>query len=328
MTTVLVTGGAGYVGSHACKALAQAGYTPVTYDSLERGREDAVKWGPLERGDLSDLSRIRTVLDAHRPVAVMHFAAYANVGESVSDPALYYRNNVMGTISLLKAMRACAVDALVFSSSCAIYGAPNSLPITEDHPKRPINPYGADKWAVESILGDHHRAYGLRSISLRYFNAAGADPDGETGETPDPEPHLIPLALDAAVGRRPNITVFGNDYDTPDGTCLRDYIHVTDLADAHLLALKLVLRGAPAAAALNLGVGKAHSVMEVIETARRVTGRTIDIAAAPRRAGDPSILVADPARAEETLGWTPKRSSLETQITDAWRWHLRWRDGK
>ena len=324
MTDILVTGGAGYVGSHACKALAAAGYRPVTYDNLERGRGDAVKWGPLEQGDLSDLPRLREVFSTYRPAAVMHFAALAYVGESASNPALYYRNNILGALNLFEAMRQFDVAAVVVSSSCAVYGAPESTPIDEDHPKHPISPYGVGKWVVERMLEDLQRAHGLRSVCLRYFNAAGADPDGEIGETHDPETHLIPLVLDAALGRQPHITVFGADYDTPDGTCLRDYIHVTDLAEAHVLALKWLLSGSEASTALNLGVGKAWSVMEVIETARRVTGRTIEVAAAPRRAGDPPVLVADPTRAGKILGWSPRRSSLETQIADAWRWHLLW----
>ncbi len=232
---ILVTGGAGYIGSHACKALANAGYMPVTYDNLVYGHREAVKWGPLEEGDIADPIRLESVLRKYGPKAVMHFAAYAYVGESVENPSKYYRNNVAGTLTLLDTMRTCAVDKLIFSSTCATYGMPEQIPITEDHPQNPINPYGRSKLMIEWILKDYAAAYGLKYVSLRYFNAAGADPDGEIGEDHDPETHLIPLVLDVALGRRDHLNIFGTDYDTTDGTCIRDYIHVTDLADAHLL---------------------------------------------------------------------------------------------
>ena len=326
MTAVLVTGGAGYVGSHACKALALAGYTPVTYDNLECGHEWAVKWGPFERGELADNNRLAAVMRSYRPAAVMHFAAYAYVGESMADPARYYRNNVFGTLALLEAMLECDVARIVFSSSCAVYGVPESVPIREDHAQNPINPYGAGKAAVERMLRDFDAAYGLRSVSLRYFNAAGADPGGEIGEAHEPETHLIPLVLDAALGRRADVAVFGDDYDTPDGTCIRDYVHVTDLAEAHVRAVKFLLAGGNSGS-FNLGNGRGHSVMEVIAAARRVTAREITVSVGPRRPGDPPSLVSTADFAKRVLEWTPRRTSLETQIADAWRWHVKWRQG-
>lgn len=240
---VLVTGGAGYIGSHACKALSQKGYTPITYDNLVHGHRWAVRWGPLEVGDINDRARLNAVIQQYRPEAIMHFAAYAYVGESVLDPGKYYRNNVAGSLTLLEAARDHGIDKFIFSSSCATYGTPEQIPIPEAHPQHPINPYGASKLMIERMLADFGSAHGLRSISLRYFNAAGADPDAKIGECHDPETHLIPLILDVAAGKRPVLTIFGEDYDTPDGTCIRDYIHVTDLADAHLLALQLLDRG-------------------------------------------------------------------------------------
>ena len=324
MTAILVTGGAGYVGSHACKALALAGFTPVTYDNLERGHEWAVKWGPFERGELADINRLAAVMRTYRPAAVMHFAAYAYVGESMADPAGYYRNNVLGTLALLEAMLEGEVARIVFSSSCAVYGVPESVPIREGHAQDPINPYGAGKAAVERMLRDFDTAYGMRSVSLRYFNAAGADPGGDIGEAHEPESHLIPLVLDAAIGRRADVAVFGDDYDTPDGTCIRDYVHVADLADAHVLALRYLLAGGRTSA-FNLGGGEGFSVMHVIETARRITGRGIAARIGPRRPGDPPVLVAENGVACEGLGWEPQRTKLETQIADAWRWHVKWR---
>ncbi len=320
--TVLVTGGAGYIGSHACKALARAGYNPVTYDNLVYGHRWAVRWGPLEVGELADRSRLGEVMRRYRPRAVMHFAAYAYVGESVENPAKYYRNNVAGTLSLLDAMRDQGVDRLVFSSTCATYGVPESVPIREEHPQRPINPYGASKLMVERILRDFDTAYGLRSMVLRYFNAAGADPEGDIGEDHDPETHLIPLVLDAAAGRRPNIVLFGDDYDTPDGTCIRDYIHVTDLAHAHVLALKALERGTPSTA-YNLGNGNGVSVQEVITVAREVTGREIATLIGPRRAGDPARLVGDATRICRELGWQSQHAHIATIVETAWRWHQR-----
>ena len=322
MGTVLVTGGAGYVGSHACKTLARAGYTPVTYDSLVHGHDWAVKWGPLEIGDMLDSARLEEVITRYRPEAVMHFAAFANVADSVGDPAKYYRNNVVGTLSLLDAMRAHGVDRMVFSSSCAVYGVPESVPISEAAALNPINPYGASKAMIERILADYGLAHGLSSVALRYFNAAGADPEGAIGEAHDPETHLIPLVLDAAAGDRPDITVFGDDYDTADGTCIRDYIHVGDLAEAHVLALKEI-EGRDGQIVFNLGTGEGVSILEVIETARRVTGREITVQQGARRPGDPDILLADATRARSDLGWRPRHLDIADVIETAWRWRMR-----
>ncbi|GAB4525285.1 MAG: UDP-glucose 4-epimerase GalE [Amphiplicatus sp.] len=326
MTVVLVTGGAGYIGSHAAKALAQAGYAPVVFDNLSRGHEWAVKWGPFIRGDLHDAAALDDVFERHRPQAVMHFAAFAYVGESMSDPYLYYRNNVGGTLSLLAAMRRAGCGKIVFSSTCATYGVPEKIPITEETPQNPVNPYGASKLMTERVLADADAAYGLKSVALRYFNAAGADPDGEIGEAHDPETHLIPLALEAAAGMREELRVFGDDYDTPDGSCVRDYIHVADLADAHVLALGWLLNGRPSRI-FNLGNGRGFSVFEVLNAVERVTGRRPPYRIAARRAGDPPVLVADAGRAEAELGWRPARPALEAQIADAWRW-LRIRSSK
>ncbi|NEX17225.1 MAG: UDP-glucose 4-epimerase GalE [Halochromatium sp.] len=319
---ILVTGGAGYIGSHACKALAAAGYSPIAYDNLVNGHPWAVRWGPLEHGDILDRARLDAVLRKYRPAAVMHFAAFAYVGESMADPGKYYRNNVAGTLTLLEAMRDQGIDKLVFSSTCATYGVPEQVPIGEQHPQRPINPYGASKWMVERMLADFGSAHGLRAIALRYFNAAGADPDGELGEVHDPETHLIPLVLDAASGRLPTVTVYGDDYPTPDGTCVRDYIHVTDLAHAHLLALRALQAGAETTA-YNLGNGKGFSVREVIDCAQRVTARSVPVETGPRRIGDPPQLVGDAVRIREALGWLPAYADLEMIIETAWRWSQR-----
>ena len=318
--TVLVTGGAGYIGSHTCKALARAGYRPVTYDSLVHGHASAVKWGPLEQGDICDRARLDAVIAAYNPVAVLHFAAFAYVGESVTDPGKYIRNNVCGSLTLLEAMRDHQISSIVFSSTCATYGTPDALPIHEDTPQRPINPYGATKLYVERMLSDFGNAHALRSIALRYFNAAGADPDNEIGESHDPETHLIPLVLDAASGRRTNVTVLGTDYDTPDGTCVRDFIHVTDLADAHVKALQR-LAGGGASSAYNLGIGQGHSVRDVIDAVERTTARKVPVAYGPRRAGDPATLVSAAAKAREALGWQPRITSLDEIVATAWSWH-------
>ncbi|MFN4281748.1 MAG: UDP-glucose 4-epimerase GalE [Alphaproteobacteria bacterium] len=318
---VLVTGGAGYVGSHCCKALAYAGYTPVVYDNLTTGHRWAVKWGPLEEGDVLDRARLDAVIAKHKPVAALHFAALSQVGESMSEPARYWRVNVAGSLTLLEALIAAGVKNFVFSSTAAIFGIPDRVPIVEDQPHAPINPYGQSKLAVERILTDFTAAYGLRATALRYFNAAGADADSEIGEDHSPESHLIPLVLDAAAGRRPDIAMFGEDYATPDGTCLRDYIHVADLADAHVLALKRLIGGGETRF-FNLGNGNGFSVREVIAAAKRVTGRDFVVRAAPRRPGDPPSLVADATQAKATLGWAPQRAALEVQIADAWRWHV------
>lgn len=317
---ILVTGGAGYIGSQACKALFEAGYYPVVYDNLVYGHEWAVKWGPLEKGDLADRARLDQVIETYQPDSVMHFAAYAYVGESMESPGKYFRNNVAGTLSLLEAMRDHQIDKIVFSSTCATYGVPETSPIHEDHPQRPINPYGASKLMVEQMLKYFDIAHGIRSISFRYFNAAGADPDGEIGEDHNPETHLIPLVLDVALGRSPNISVFGCNYGTPDGTCIRDYIHVVDLADAHILGLKQLEEGSPTIF-YNLGNGQGFSVREVINTAINVTGNKIPFISSKRRAGDPPVLVGNGQLAMKKLGWKPKYTALETQIAHAWQWH-------
>ncbi len=315
---VLVTGGAGYVGSHACKALAAAGYEPVTVDNLSRGFRESVRFGPFEYGDLRDAEFLDRVFERHAPQAVLHFAALAYVGESVEDPARYWQGNVAATLSLLDAMRRHDLPPLVFSSTCAVYGEPQVLPLTEQHPCAPVNPYGASKWTVERILADYHRAYGQRSIALRYFNAAGSDPNGEIGELHDPETHLIPLALLAILEREPPLTVFGRDWPTADGTCVRDYVHVCDLADAHVAALQALFDGRISHAYLNLGTGRGLSVAEILACCERVTGRPVPQVDGPRRAGDPAQLVADPQRAQDLLGWQAQRSDAHSMVASAW----------
>ncbi len=322
MATVLITGGAGYVGSHACKALARAGHVPVTYDSLIRGHRELVKWGPLEVGDIHDGDRLIEVMNKYRPTAVMHFASFIFVGESVEKPDLYEENIVGGTASLIKAMAAASVNNIVVSSSAAVYGTPARVPVSEDEPCRPLNPYGASKLKMEQLLAAAHDSRGLAWVALRYFNAAGADPDGETGEWHDPETHLIPRVLDAALGRDAAITINGNDYPTPDGTCVRDYVHVSDLADAHLLAWRHAMSNG-GGAAFNLGSSHGFSVREVVDAASKITGRSIPVIHGNRRAGDPPVLVADSQRAQRILGWVPQRSDLASQIEDAWGWHLK-----
>ena len=320
MLNVLVTGGAGFIGSHACKALAKAGYTPIAFDNLSRGHREAVKWGPLEIGDIADVERVKSVVRRYRPAAVLHFGAFAYVGESVDDPLLYYRNNVAGTMMLLQAVAELGPLPFVFSSTCATYGLPEKLPITEDHPQRPINPYGASKLMVERMLADVGAAHGLPWIALRYFNAGGSDPEREIGEMHDPETHLIPLVLRAARSGTA-ARVYGIDYGTPDGTCIRDYIHVADLADAHVRALAYLLSGG-ASCALNLANARGYSVKEVIATAERVCGRAVPVVYADRRAGDPPQLIGSAERARALLGWEPTRSPLEVQIRDTWNWML------
>lgn len=315
---VLVTGGAGYVGSHTCKALAGKGFEPVAYDNLSRGNRWAVKWGPLEEGDIGDEARLAKVLNRYRPVALMHFAAFAYVGESVKQPLLYYQNNVGNSATLFHAIIKTRPIPVVFSSTCATYGVPKKIPIPEEHSQRPINPYGFSKLAVERMLADLGHAAGLRSVALRYFNAAGADPEGDIGEAHDPEPHLIPRVLTAARGGTA-VPVHGNDYETPDGTCIRDYIHVTDLADAHVRALDYLLSGG-SSCALNLANARGYSVMEVIKAAQQVVGKVIRVETAPRRPGDPAVLVGAAGRARAVLGWAPTRSALDVQIADAWNW--------
>ncbi len=324
---VLVTGGAGYIGSHACKALHLAGYQPIACDNLVYGHPWAVRWGPLEQGDIADRAWLDILIERYRPMAVMHFAAYAYVGESVEDPGKYYRNNVAGTLTLLEAMRDHKIHPLIFSSTCATYGIPQRVPIAEDDLQAPINPYGASKLMIERMLADFEVAHGLRSISLRYFNAAGADPDGEIGEEHDPETHLIPLAIRAAQCGEPELAIFGTDYSTPDGTAVRDYIHVTDLAAAHVRALADLLGGG-ASAALNLGTGEGYSVRQVVDAIESASGRRVPLREAPKRAGDPPVLIADPRRAMERLKWQPTYSSLQQIVETAWCWHENRNSGK
>ena len=319
---VLVTGGAGYIGSHACKALAAAGYVPVTYDNLSRGHRHAVRWGPLVEGDIADRPAVVASLRSHQVSAVMHFAAFAYVGESTSDPAMYYRNNVAGTLSLLDAMREAGVNRIVFSSTCATYGLPSSMPIRETMAQLPVNPYGETKLAIERLLHWYGAAYGLRSVALRYFNAAGADRGGEIGEEHEPETHLIPRALRAALGTGPAVAIFGTDYETRDGTAVRDYIHVDDLAAAHVCALEYLAAGG-ADAAVNLATGSGYSVREVIKAVAEATGREVPQREAPRREGDPPELIADPSLAASLLGWRARCSDLETIIRTALAWEMR-----
>jgi UDP-arabinose 4-epimerase len=321
---VLLVGGAGYIGSHTAKRMARAGWDPVVYDDLSTGRAEFVKWGAFEQGSLSDSRRLQEVMRRHAPRAVIHFAAHASVEESVREPALYYRDNVGGTLTLLEAMRNTGVPCLVFSSTCAVYGTPDLPAIPESAPVRPVNPYGRGKAMVEQILRDYERAYGIRAMSLRYFNAAGADPEGELGEMRRAESHLIPLALEVAAGRRASITVFGNDYPTADGTCVRDYIHVQDLAEAHLQALWHLERGGEGMS-LNLGTSVGYSVLEVLAATELITGRPIARSHAARRPGDPGILVADATQAREVLGWEPRCSSLWEILGTAWSWRRRHR---
>ena len=314
-----MTGGAGYIGSHAAKALHRAGYRVVVYDNLVAGHRAAVKYGTLVIGDITDVDTLRHTLRAHDIFAVMHFAAFLDVGESVREPAKYYRNNVVGALGVLEAMAAEKVGYFVFSSTCATYGEPIETPIAETHPQQPINSYGESKLAVERALPHFERAYGMRWVALRYFNASGADPDGEIGEDHSPEIHLIPRAIDATMGG-PGLTVFGDDYPTPDGTCLRDYIHVSDLADAHLKALEAIV-DAGKSGAYNLGTGRPHSVRAVIETVERVTGRTVPWTLGPRRPGDPAVLYAAPHKAQTELHWTPRFADLDSIVRTAWGWH-------
>ena len=317
---ILVTGGAGYIGSHINKLLAHEGYETVVFDNLIYGHREAVKWGTLIEGDLKNIGQIEAVFERYPIEAVFHFAAYAYVGESVAEPEKYYYNNIGCTLNLLKVMRKFGCDKIIFSSSCATYGEPEKTPITEDMPQNPINPYGFTKYAVERIFKDYERAYGLKYVVLRYFNAAGADPEGEIGEAHDPETHIIPLILDAASGKRPNVKVFGTDYPTRDGSCIRDYIHVSDLAAAHLLALRHLEAGKESQF-LNLGNAKGTSVLELIEAAKRVTGRDIPVELTERRPGDPAILVGSSEKAKRVLGWEPMYGDIETIVKHAWTWH-------
>jgi UDP-arabinose 4-epimerase len=318
--TILVTGGAGYIGSHTCKHLAAAGYQPVVLDNLVQGHQWAVKWGPLVVGDISDLELVRNKVREFGIKAVIHFAAHAYVGESVQNPRKYFHNNVSGTLAFLDALMDSGIDKFIFSSSCATYGIPHQLPIKEDHPQQPINPYGASKLMIENVLRWYGKAYNLRSVILRYFNAAGADPEGEIGEDHSPETHLIPLVIAAAQGKAPEIEIFGTDYDTKDGTAVRDYIHVCDLAAAHVKAVSHLLLGGPEDQ-VNLGTGRGHTIREVISSVEEVSGRSVPYRQGPRRAGDPAALVADSTKAETMLGWRPKFSELRTMVESAWRWH-------
>ena len=320
MKNVLVTGGAGYIGSHACKALRAAGYTPVTFDNLETGWRAAVKFGPFVQGDLMDPASIAAVFTDYKPVAVMHFAALSQVGESMNDPARYWRNNLVGSLNLIEAAVAAGCLNFVFSSTCATYGDQDNVVLDENSAQYPINAYGASKRSIEDVLVAFQNAYGLRHVIFRYFNVAGADPEAEVGELHQPETHLIPLMLDAISGKRAALTVFGTDYDTPDGTCIRDYVHVCDLVDAHVLGLKWLQDGKKSRV-FNLGTGSGFSVREVIDQSRLVTNRPVPYVDGDRRLGDCTKLVSGSVRAEVELGWKPTRSTLDMMITDAWRWH-------
>ena len=319
MQTVLVTGGAGYVGSHCCLALAEAGFRPVVFDDLSNGHREHVQWGPLEVGDIRDAVRLDAVFAAHAPVAVLHFAARIEVGESVKNPGAFFDNNVGGAITLIEAARRAGVNALVFSSTCATFGDPVHLPMNEAHPQAPLNPYGRSKLMVEQALADYDRYVGFRSAVMRYFNAAGADPQGRIGEWHEPETHAIPLAIQVALGQRPHFTIFGDDYDTRDGTAVRDYVHVLDLADAHVAALKRLLAGG-SSESYNLGTGTGTTVRELVDGVGRAIGRTLPFEVAPRRPGDAPVLVGDHAKARTQLGWKPSRD-LDTILDSAWRWH-------
>jgi UDP-glucose 4-epimerase len=323
---VLVVGGAGYIGSHMVKVLLDGGHEVVTFDDLSSGYRDAVLGGELVQGSLGDRSALAQLFVAHRFDAVMHFASFIQVGESVRNPAIYYRNNLSNTLNLLDAMVAAQVRRFIFSSTAAIFGEPAYVPVDEKHPERPMNPYGASKQMVERALQDYDRAYGLRSVCLRYFNAAGAHPEGLIGERHEPETHLIPLLLQAASGRRESVQVFGRDYDTPDGTCIRDYIHVMDLCQAHLLALEY-LEDVGGSAVFNLGNGNGFSVLEVIASVEKVSGRKVKVVDAPRREGDPARLVADARLARQRLGWSPGYGELEILVEHAWKWERRLASG-
>ncbi len=317
---ILIAGGAGYIGSHMCKYLAEKGFRPVVLDNLAYGHRQAVKWGELIEGDVSDSRLLDRLFSEYRFSAVMYFAAFINVGESVTDPAKYYQNNVGAAIHLLESMQRHGAGNLIFSSSCAVYGEPQEIPLTEKHPYHPINPYGRSKLMVEQILSDFDAAYGMKYTSLRYFNAAGADPDGELGEDHNPETHLIPLIFQTVLEKREILSVFGDDYPTKDGTCIRDYIHINDLARAHLLALERLLKGGDSAA-YNLGNGAGYSVKEVIDMAEKVSAKTVPYEIKPRRAGDPPVLIGSAEKAVRELGWKPEFPDLESIMKTAWDWH-------
>lgn len=317
---VLVVGGAGYIGSHTAKALRQAGREPIVFDDLSSGHEHAVKWGPLVRGDIRDADALRAAIRRHQPDAVMHFAARIEVGEGEKKPLHFYDNNVAGALNLVRVMGEEGVNNLVFSSTCAIYGDPERLPLDEAHPKRPVSVYGRSKLMVETMLEDIARAEGLKFAALRYFNAAGADPDGEIGEEHEPETHLIPNAIKASIGRGGAMKLFGTDYPTRDGSAVRDYVHVKDLAAAHILAADKLING-PDCLQLNLGSGQANTVREVLEAVERATGHRVPVIEQPRRAGDAVALYADPAKVRAALGWRPKHSDLDTIVSTAWAFH-------
>lgn len=317
--TVLVVGGAGYIGAHTCLLLAERGYLPVAFDNLSNGHSEFVQWGPLEVGDIRDRQRLDEVFAQYQPDAVLHFAALIEVGESVKDPVAFYDNNVVGTLTLLAASMAAGVEAFVFSSTCATYGLPDQVPMDESHKQAPINPYGRTKLIVEQALADYGAYKGLRSVMLRYFNAAGADAEGRIGEWHSPETHAIPLAIDAALGRRHSFKIFGSDYDTRDGTCVRDYIHVLDLADAHVRAVDYLLEGGETVA-LNLGTGTGTTVRELVDAIASVTGREFPVELADRRPGDSTSLVANNEKARQVLGWQPVRD-LDEIVRSAWEWH-------
>lgn len=319
-STILVTGGAGYIGSHTCKALRQAGFIPVCYDNLVYGHPSSVKWGPFVEGDIFDTKLLHQVLSQYRPAAIMHFAAFAYVGESVTDPGKYYRNNVAGTINLLEAMRYCECSRIVFSSTCATFGNPGKLPIDENMPQQPLNPYGWSKLMIERILADYDKAYNFRHIILRYFNAAGADLEGDIGELHSPETHLIPLAIFAALGRTGPLTIFGNNYNTPDGTAVRDYIHVSDIAYAHIQALEHLL-STTESDAFNLGTGSGTSVREILNSVAKISGAKVPVISGERRAGDPPALIAGASKATLVLKWKPEFTDIDDIIATAWKFH-------
>ena len=316
--TVIVTGGAGYIGSHTCKALSKSGFLPVVYDNLSTGHKEFVKWGPLLIGDIIDTEKFESAIRNYEPIAVLHFAASAYVGESIYDPSKYYRNNVAGSAALIEVVRRCGIGRIVFSSTCATYGNPEVLPITEDFPQHPINPYGRSKLMVEQMLADADSAYGIKSICLRYFNAAGADAEGELWEWHDPETHLIPRILMASSGITQHLTIFGDDYETEDGTCVRDYIHVEDLADAHVAALNFLI-DKNLSNSFNLGTGIGVSNKQMIQAAQRITGSEIQTIIAPRRPGDPAVLSADSEKASKLLSWFPRKSTIENILSTAWQ---------
>ena len=317
---ILIVGGAGYIGSHTNKALTESGYETIVLDNLSYGHKEAVKWGKFEQCDLKDIDALDKVFTKYDITAVMHFSSFIEVGESVENPEKYYTNNEVNTMNLLKVMLTHNVKKFIFSSTCATYGVPQKIPLVEDHPQNPINPYGRTKLMVEQILKDYDKAYGLKSVILRYFNASGADKSGEIGEAHNPESHLIPLILDAAIGKREDIKIFGTDYETEDGTCIRDYIHVTDLADAHILALKYLDEGNDSNE-FNLGNGKGFSVREVIESVKKVTGRDFKVVETSRRPGDPAILIGSSQKAKEILKWDPQYVEIDKIVDSAWNWH-------